>query len=258
MPPARHPLPYPLDPPLSADRLLPPRHIRLADSGGRHLPRPASGPAGSGRRYPRPTGTPAHPRGHRGHAATAAPIHQRRLRPGRLCPAICRSIPPRSDRGAGGRIPPTAPRQRVLERHNPIPDTARRLHRLADTASAAGRTAGTDGKDRARVTAAPRRDALRHPPSPHFRQQKFLDYARTLSPRIYTVDGPVSNIDLGPAASDTGQNDLRRAWLKTFVDQQLIMGADRVVRLRTGQMYPTGFPRFAAETGGCPFRDIVF
>lgn len=88
--------------------------------------------------------------------------------------------------------------------------------------------------------------------------KKFLDYARTLSPRIYTVDGPVSNIDLGPAASDTGQNDLRRAWLKTFVDQQLIMGADRVVRLRTGLMYPTGFPRFAAETGGRPFRDIVF
>ena len=142
--------------------------------------------------------------------------------------------------------------------------------------------------------------------------KKFLDYARTLSPRIYTVDGPVSNIDLGghagpglgdPEASPApdrpnradGANTqrlagseaspahdrpngadganmacsgcrrlpetdagVRRAWLKTFVDQQLIMGAATVVRLRTGQMYPTGFPRFAAEIGGRPFLDIVF
>lgn len=80
---------------------------------------------------------------------------------------------------------------------------------------------------------------------------RFLSHISGVDPRVYVVPGGVANIDLdrGEAAD---------AWFKTFVDQQLIMGASTVVRMTTGRMYPTGFPRFAAEVGGCEFIDCTF
>ena len=81
--------------------------------------------------------------------------------------------------------------------------------------------------------------------------RRFLEHARNLDPRIYIVEGEVQHVDLNrDAAGDV--------WMKTFVDQMLIMGAETVVRLRTGGMYPSGFPRFAAETGGARFIDHQF
>lgn len=81
--------------------------------------------------------------------------------------------------------------------------------------------------------------------------RRFLDYMKGVDERVYVVEGDVRNIDLNrePACE---------AWLKTFIDQQLIMGATHVVRMRTGRMYATGFPRFAAEIGGGVFMDVSF
>ncbi len=80
---------------------------------------------------------------------------------------------------------------------------------------------------------------------------RFLKHIAELDPRVYVVPGEVRNIDL-----DHG--DARAAWLKTFTDQHLLMSASVVVRMRTGHMYPTGFPKFAAEVGGARFIDHVF
>ncbi len=82
--------------------------------------------------------------------------------------------------------------------------------------------------------------------------RRFLDYIMDADSRIYIVPGEVKNIDL--------LKDERHevAWMKTFIDQQLLMGAERVTLMRTGKMYKSGFPRFAAEVGGAEFVDHIF
>lgn len=81
--------------------------------------------------------------------------------------------------------------------------------------------------------------------------RRFLDVVRDRDPRIYVVDGDVKNIDLL-------KGEYPEAWLKTFTDQQLLMRADKVFLMRTGRMYKSGFPRFAAEVGGAEFIDHQF
>ena len=65
------------------------------------------------------------------------------------------------------------------------------------------------------------------------------------------VEGDIKNIDMTVG-------DFPEVWLKTFTDQQLLMGAKKVTLMRTGKMYKSGFPRFAAEVGGVEFIDHVF
>ena len=79
----------------------------------------------------------------------------------------------------------------------------------------------------------------------------FLSLAPKLDPRIYVVEGDLKHLDMSPG-------DYREAWLKTFVDQFLLMHASKVTLMRTGRMYRSGFPRFAAEVGGVPFADHAF
>lgn len=81
--------------------------------------------------------------------------------------------------------------------------------------------------------------------------RRFLDFVAEADPRIYVTPGDVVNID---RASDVN----RDAWLKTFTDQMLLMHARRVHRMRGPGMYPTGFPKFAAEIGGVEFIDHIF
>ncbi len=76
--------------------------------------------------------------------------------------------------------------------------------------------------------------------------RRFLDHVRHIDERIYVVPGDVKNVD-------RTQGDHKDAWMKTFVDQQLLMHASRVYLMRTGAMYPSGFPRFAAEIGRAEF-----
>lgn len=76
----------------------------------------------------------------------------------------------------------------------------------------------------------------------------FLDAVRKISPRIYTVEGKISHVDLNQDGKDAED-----VWMKTFLDMFLVMNADKVYLFRTGEMYNSGFPRFAAEVGGKPF-----
>lgn len=80
---------------------------------------------------------------------------------------------------------------------------------------------------------------------------KFLNFIKDIDHRIYIVPGNIQNIDLIKKENTS-------AWLKTFADQQLIMHAEKVFLLRTGRMYKSGFPEFAARIGGKPFYDIRF
>lgn len=80
---------------------------------------------------------------------------------------------------------------------------------------------------------------------------RFLESIKCMDPRIYIVPGKIQNIDMIRKKNHS-------AWLKTFVDQQLIMHAEKVFLLRTGRMYKSGFPEFAAIIGGKPFYDIKF
>lgn len=80
---------------------------------------------------------------------------------------------------------------------------------------------------------------------------RFLNHVRNIDPRIYIVEGEVKHIDLD-------QHISQRSELKTFVDQFLLMGAEKVTLLRTGRMYKSGFSRFAAEVGGAEFVDHSF
>lgn len=79
----------------------------------------------------------------------------------------------------------------------------------------------------------------------------FLDAVKEIDERIYVVPGDVKNVDLT-------KEEHREAWMKTFTDQQLLMRAERVYLMRTGRMYKSGFPRFAAEVGGVEFVDHKF
>lgn len=46
--------------------------------------------------------------------------------------------------------------------------------------------------------------------------------------------------------------------LKSLVDLYMLMRSRRITLLLTGNMYDSGFPRFAAELGGCPFETLRF
>lgn len=81
--------------------------------------------------------------------------------------------------------------------------------------------------------------------------KKFLEYVPSLDPRIYVVPGDVKNVDLL-------KGEYHEAWLKTFTDHRLLTHARRVYLVRTGNMYKSGFPRFAAEVGGTDFIDCHF
>lgn len=80
---------------------------------------------------------------------------------------------------------------------------------------------------------------------------RFLQRIKNEDERIYIVPGEVKNIDLL-------KGEHQGAWMKTFVDQQLLMHAEKVVLMRTGDMFKSGFPRFAAEVGGAQFIDHKF
>ena len=69
----------------------------------------------------------------------------------------------------------------------------------------------------------------------------FLDKVASIDPRIYIVPGPISHIDVDKSSENV--------WLKCFVDQSLIMDAEKVFLLRTGDMYKSGFAEFAALIG---------
>lgn len=95
---------------------------------------------------------------------------------------------------------------------------------------------------------------------------RFLTRVADLDERIYIVPGGVRHVDFVNRnshletvdESQTKPADEVDTWMKAFVDQNLIMGAEHVYLLRTGGMYRSAFPMVAAQIGGRPFHDCPF
>lgn len=81
--------------------------------------------------------------------------------------------------------------------------------------------------------------------------QRFLRSVEGIDSRIYIVPGDIQHID-------KLKGEHPDIWMKTFTDQQLLMHSERVYLMRTGEMYKSGFARFAAEVGGGLFIDHKF
>lgn len=75
--------------------------------------------------------------------------------------------------------------------------------------------------------------------------QIFLNKIKKIDHRIYIVSGQIFHIDLGKGTKE--------GWLKLFIDQNLIMRAEKVYLLKTGKMYKSGFAEFAALIGGTEY-----
>ena len=80
--------------------------------------------------------------------------------------------------------------------------------------------------------------------------QIFLKNVASIDPRIYIVPGPISHIDV--------DNSTDHDWLKLFIDQNLIMKAEKVFLLKTGDMYKSRFAEFAALIGEKEFIYHIF
>lgn len=79
----------------------------------------------------------------------------------------------------------------------------------------------------------------------------FLDRCYRLLPFVCVMPGKVVHVDCGTSADlDTH--------MRSFIDLYMLADADRCVLLRTGRMFESGFPAFAAKIGGKPFIRIDF
>ena len=68
---------------------------------------------------------------------------------------------------------------------------------------------------------------------------------------VYTIPGKMEHMDF------THNADLEMN-TKSFVDLYLLMRAKKITLLRTGKMYRSGFPAFAAELGNIEYVDFLF
>ena len=77
--------------------------------------------------------------------------------------------------------------------------------------------------------------------------QIFLNRIKEIDNRIYIIPGNIFHIDL--------KKGTEKDWSKLFIDQNLIMRAEKVYLLKTGEMYKSGFAEFAALIGG---REYIY
>lgn len=73
----------------------------------------------------------------------------------------------------------------------------------------------------------------------------FLTQAEKLDNRIYVVKEKLLHVDF--YKEDEAKKEI---WLKSFLDQNLVMRAEKAYLLRTDDMYKSGFTEFAALIGG--------
>lgn len=78
----------------------------------------------------------------------------------------------------------------------------------------------------------------------------FLTKVENLDSRIYVIKKKLLHVEF--YKEEEAEQEI---WLKSFLDQNLIMKAEKVYLLRTGVMYKSGFPEFAALVGG---REFVY
>lgn len=83
---------------------------------------------------------------------------------------------------------------------------------------------------------------------------KFLNSVKEIDQRIFIVPGNTFHLD----QTNICDEEMNEVWLKTFIDQYLIMNAKRAFLFRTGEMYSSGFAKFAALIGNVPFKEHTF
>ena len=76
----------------------------------------------------------------------------------------------------------------------------------------------------------------------------FLNQVEKADDSIYIVKEKLMHVDFYKKEENT-----KEVWLKSFLDQHLIMNAQRVFLLKTEGMYKSGFPAFAAILGDKEF-----
>lgn len=68
---------------------------------------------------------------------------------------------------------------------------------------------------------------------------------------VFTLPGSVVHMDYT-------DNALEDVYMKSFVDMYMISEAEKIYLLVTGDMYPSGFPKYAARLNNKPFYKIIF
>lgn len=79
---------------------------------------------------------------------------------------------------------------------------------------------------------------------------RFLQVIEKLS-FVYTIPGKMEHMDYT-------QNFDIDVNAKSFIDLYLLSEAKCITLLQTEKMYKSGFPKFAAELGGKPYKEIIF
>lgn len=83
----------------------------------------------------------------------------------------------------------------------------------------------------------------------------FLERANGIDDRIIIIPGKIYH----PSMYNKKDNkEIKYPFMKSFIDFFMIMGAEKVFRLKTGDMYQSGFPKLAALLGEKPFIDYRF
>lgn len=79
----------------------------------------------------------------------------------------------------------------------------------------------------------------------------FLNEVQKSLPYVYIIPGKMEHMDF------TNNDDLEMN-SKSFIDLFLLSESQKLTLLRTGLMYPSGFPKFAAELGNKPYNEFKF
>ncbi len=79
---------------------------------------------------------------------------------------------------------------------------------------------------------------------------KFINVINKLS-FVYTIPGKMEHMDYT-------QNSDIEINAKSFIDLYLLSEAKCITLLQTEKMYKSGFPKFAAELGDKPYKEIIF
>ncbi|MFI3330440.1 MAG: hypothetical protein R3Y38_01380 [Rikenellaceae bacterium] len=77
----------------------------------------------------------------------------------------------------------------------------------------------------------------------------FLEHAKTLE-NTYVIPGEIAHMN--------HTSEQKNIFLKSFIDLYLLKDSKKIALFRTGEMYNSGFPRFASKIGYGKFKSIKF
>lgn len=71
---------------------------------------------------------------------------------------------------------------------------------------------------------------------------------------VHIIPGTLTHID---GNKNQAIKNPFEVYLKSFVDFYMLIGAQKIYRIGTPQMYPSKFPAYAAKVNGIPFESIT-